>query len=36
MTASEKKWLVARLIERGEVECARVCAYDWNLDWEEV
>lgn len=36
MTASEKKWLVARLIERGEVECARVLCEDWGLDIKEA
>ena len=36
MTMAEKKLLVARLIERGEFECARVCADDWGIGFEEA
>lgn len=32
MKKAEKLYLLKRLIEKGEVLCAEVCAMDWNLE----
>lgn len=32
MKKAEKLYLIKRLIEKGEVLCAEVCAMDWNME----
>lgn len=32
MKSSDRMELLRRLVARGEIECARVCALDWNME----
>lgn len=38
MKKAEKLYLILRLIEKGEIHCAEVCAMDWGMEkqFEEI